>query len=253
MRSAIAVAVAAAVVAGGYEPGGVPQEPAPRPAPSGRVLQVGAGGIQAAVDRARPGDTVRLAPGTYRGPVEIRGASKRGVRLVGERATVRGAIRVRQSTAVTVRGIAVAGAVRVDDVARYALDGLRVSGGGISVRRSPGGTITGVLVQGSAGPGIALAASPPQVRASRTFVRDVTVRANAVGIALDAVRAVTITRARILGNATGVAAVGTREAVLTDSDVRGSRVGVSISAGDLLLAGNRLQSNVTDVVGLPGP
>ena len=251
MRSVVAVAVAAAVVAGGYEPGSVPSEPAPRARPSGHVLQVRHGRIQAAVDRARPGDTIRLAPGTYRGPVEIRGASKRGVRLVGDRATVRGTIRLRDSTAVAVRGIAVSGAVVVDDVDRYVLDGLRVSGGGVSVRRSAGGTISRVLAQGAAGVGIALADSPAQVRAIRTFVRDVTVQANGVGIALDAVRAVTISRARVLGNATGVSAADVREAVVTDSDIRGSQVGVSISAGDLLLAGNRLQSNVTDVVNPP--
>jgi hypothetical protein len=253
MRSVVALAVAAAVAAGGYEPGSVPSEPAPRTAPSGRVLQVGHGGIQAAVDRAGPGDTIRLGPGTYRGPVEIRGASKRGVRLVGERATVRGTIRLRDSTAVAVRGIAVSGAVVVDGVDRYVLDGLRVSGGGVSVRRSAGGTIARVLAQGGTGPGIALTASPPQARATRTFVRDVTGRAHAVGIALDAVRAVSVSRARVLDNATGVAASRTRDAVVTDSDVRGSQVGVSISAGDLLLVGNRLQSNVIDVVDPPEP
>ena len=58
----------------------------------------------------------------------------------------------------------------------------------------------------------------------------------------------------MLGNATGVAATGAREAVLSDSDVSGSQVGVSLSAGsDLLLSGNRLQSNVTDVVHPGGP
>jgi hypothetical protein len=67
------------------------------------------------------------------------------------------------------------------------------------------------------------------------------------------VRAVTVSRARVLDNATGVAASRTSDAVVTDSDVRGSQVGVSISAGDLLLVGNRLQSNVIDVVDPPEP
>ena len=83
MRSLLAVL---AIVTGAYEPGTVPPESTPQPSSSGRVLQVGRGGIQAAVDRARPGDTVRVRRGTYRGRVEIRGASKRGVRLIGDRA-----------------------------------------------------------------------------------------------------------------------------------------------------------------------
>jgi nitrous oxidase accessory protein NosD len=100
----------------------------------------------------------------------------------------------------------------------------------------------------SAPVGISLADSPAEVRAIRTFVRDVTVQGNATGIALDAVRAVTVSRARVLGNATGVAATAVREAVLSDSDVSGSQVGVAVAAGsDLLLSDNRLRSNGTDL------
>ena len=248
MRSLLAVL---AIVSGAYEPGTVPPESSPQPSSSGRVLHVGRGGIQAAVDRARPGDTIRVRRGTYRGRVEIRGASKRGVSLLGDRATIQGAVSVRDTAAVTLRGLTVTRGVGVDDVDRYVLDGLRLVGSGVAVRHSSGGTISRVLVR-SAPVGIALADSPAQLRATRTFVRDVTVQGNATGIALDAVRAVTVSRARVLGNATGVAATGAREAVLSDSDVSGSQVGVSLSAGtDLLLTGNRLQSNVTDVVHPP--
>jgi nitrous oxidase accessory protein NosD len=248
MRSLLAVL---AIVSGAYEPGTVPPESSPRPSSSGRVLQVGRGGIQAAVDRARPGDTIRVRRGTYRGRVEIRGASKRGVRLIGDRATIQGAVSVRDTAAVTVRGLTVTRGVSVDDVDRYALDGLRLVGSGVAVRRSSGGTISRVLVR-SAPVGIALADSPAQLRASRTFVRDVTVQGNATGIVLDAVRAVTVSRARVLANATGVAAAGTREAVLSDSDISGSQVGVAVSDGsDLMLAGNRLHSNATDVLDPP--
>jgi hypothetical protein len=42
--------------------------------------------------------------------------------------------------------------------------------------------------------------------------------------------------------------------VLSDCDISGSRVAVAVSGGsDLLLAGNRLQSNVTDVLDAPEP
>ena len=101
----------------------MPPESSPQPSSSGRVLHVGRGGIQAAVDRARPGDTIRVRRGTYRGRVEIRGASKRGVSLLGDRATIQGAVRVRDTAAVTLRGLTVTRGVRVDDVDRYVLDG----------------------------------------------------------------------------------------------------------------------------------
>jgi len=253
MASPLALAVVAAVVTGAYDPGSVPSEPAHAPKPSGRVLHAGRAGIQAAVDRARPGDTIRIAPGRYRGTVVVRGASKRGVRLLADRATLRGAVRVRDTASVAVRGLRVRGAVEVDGVDRPVLDGLRVEGGGVTVRRSPGGSIDRVLVRGSAGPGITIASTPSEVRAVRTFVRDVSVEANAVGIALDGVRAVTVTRARVLGNATGVTARDVRDGVLTDSDVQGSQVAIALTgAPDLLLAGNRLRANVIDVAGAPG-
>jgi hypothetical protein len=223
MRRALAAAVLALgvlappAVAGEYDPGTVPPESTQRPAASGRVLHVGRGGIQAAVDRARAGDTVRIGPGTYRGTIDLRGASRRGLRLVADRATLRGGLRIRDTAAITVRGLAVRGSIALDGVDRYVLDRLRVSGGGIGVRRSAGGTITRTLVQGSRGAGISLSSSPPAVRAVRTFVRDCTVRDSAVGVAIDRMRAVTVSRVRLLGNAAAVSASATTELVLADN------------------------------------
>jgi hypothetical protein len=258
MRRALLVTVlvlagAAPASAGEYDPGTVPPESTSRPEPSGRVLHVGRGGIQSAADRARPGDVIRIRPGIHRGAVELRGASKRGVRLVADRATLRGTLTLRDTAAVVVRGLRVShGAIVVRAVDRWSLDDVRVTrarGAGIDVRRSPGGTITRVRSSANAGAGIALAATPEQVRATRTFVRDVTVEGNAVGIALDRVRAVTVSRARLLANRTGVSARAVREGVLTDSDIRSSAVGVALSAGtDLRLAGVRWFANVTDVL-----
>jgi nitrous oxidase accessory protein NosD len=239
-------------VAGEYEPGTVPPESTSRPASSGRVLHVGRGGIQAAVNRARAGDTIRVAPGTYRGRVEIRGASKRGLRLVGDRATLRGAIVVRDTAAITIRGLGIlGGGVTLRSVDRYALDRLRVSGSetaGIDVRRSRGGSITRVLASSNHGAGIGIAGSPALVRPVRTFVRDVTVQANTVGIAIDHADATTITRTRVLDNDMGVSLDGAGDLVLRDNDIRSSGIGIGLSGGrNLIIEGNRFLLNRTDV------
>jgi nitrous oxidase accessory protein NosD len=226
MRSALAVL---AIIAGAYDPGSVPDEPPAQPTPSGRVLHVGRRGVQAAIDRARPGDTVRIARGAYTGPVEVRGASRRGVRLVGDGATIRGSVLVRDSAAVTLRGIGVRGSVTVDAVDRYVLDRVHVSAG-VAVRRSAGGTITRVLARGSRGAGIALGPDRERPRLMRTFVREVTVQGNAVGIALDGALAVTISRARILDNGVGVRVDGGRSVVLQDNQLAGNRTDVQTVA-----------------------
>jgi hypothetical protein len=217
--SVLLALLAAPALAGEYEPGTVPPEPAAPATPSGRVLHAGRGGIQRAVDRARPGDTIRLARRTYRGDVEIRGASKRGVRLAGAGARLRGTITVRDTGSVTLRGLTARG-VRLDRVDRYTLDGLRVSGSagaGIDVRRSTGGAIRRVRAWGNRGPGIALRGAPARVRTVRTFIRESTVERNAVGIALDGAGAVTVDRVRVQRNAAGISATGATDLVVSDS------------------------------------
>ena len=153
---------------------------------------------------------------------------------------------MRDTAAVTLRGLTVTRGVSVDDVDRYVLDGLRLAGSGVAVRRSSGGTIARVLVR-SAPVGIALADSPARCARLGRFVRDVTVQGNATGIALDAVRAVTVSPRARLGNATGVAATAAagRPVGLPSSADR--RSASRCAGSDLLLSGNRVQSNGSDV------
>jgi nitrous oxidase accessory protein NosD len=248
----VLLALASPARAGEYDPGTVPPESTSHPASSGRVLHVGRGGIQATVDRARAGDTIRVPPGRYRERVEIRGASKRGLRLVGDRAALHGAIVVRDTAAITIRGLSIVdGGVTLHGVDRYVLDRLRVTrseGAGIDVRRSTGGSITRVLARSHHGAGIAISRSPEQVRAVRTFVRDVTVQANTVGIAVDHARAITITRARVLDNAMGVSLNAAGDLVLRDNDIRSSGTGIGLSGGrNLLIEANRFLFNRIDV------
>jgi len=177
---------------------------------------------------------------------------------VHARATLRGAVRVRGTAAITLRGLTVeGGGIALRNVDRYVLDRLRVSGSeaaGIDVHRSRGGTITRVLARDNHGAGIAIGGSQPRVRAVRTFVREVTVRSNTVGIVLDGSRATTVSRARILDNSMGVSVKDATDLVLRDNDIRSSGVGVALSGGsNLRIAGNRLVSNATDVLVIHPP
>jgi len=221
LAAAILALCAAPAAAGEYDPGTVPPEATATPERSGRVLRVGPrarGGIQRAVDRARQGDTVRIARGVYRGNVVIRGASKRGLRVVADGATLRGRVEIRDTAHVTLQGLSLrGGGVVIRDVDRYALRSVRVQGApgnGIDVRRSVGGSLRRVLSAGNGAAGIALGGTPQRIRAVRTFIRESTVRDNAVGIALDRMRFVTVSRVRLPGNREPVLAVDSTDIVL---------------------------------------
>jgi hypothetical protein len=181
--------------------------------------------------------------------VEIRGASKRGLRLIGHGARVRGTIRVRDTAAITLRGFDITGAVELDRVDGFVVERLRVSGGesaAIDARRSPGGTIARVLVRADHA-GIAVGYSRARVRARRTFVREVTVEGGLVGIALAHANAVTVSRARVVDNDVGISAIASTGVVLRDNDISSSGVGVLLSGAAPLMENNRFASNVTDV------
>ena len=165
-----------------------------------------------------------------------------------------GTVRVRDTAAITLRGLTVTRGVSVDDVDRYVLDGPRASSAPVStVRRSSGGTISRVLVRSAPVRDRARRLAGAAARDPRTFVRDVTVQGNAIGIALDRASAPSRSAAR----ASSATPPASRPPPLARPCCRtptsaGRRVGVSLSAGtDLLLSGNRLQSNVTDVVHPP--
>jgi len=82
------LAVAGSAAAATYPPAQNP--PGVQKAPKGphHTLQVGKGKkystIQAAVKAAKAGDTIRVAHGTYKGQVEIAGAAKRYIQVIGD-------------------------------------------------------------------------------------------------------------------------------------------------------------------------
>ncbi len=88
----VAIAAAAAltlpaIASAAYPPPVNPGKPMPRPGGTAtlKVCKKGCAykTIQAAVKAARAGDTVRIADGVYKEQVTIEGASKQGIKLVG--------------------------------------------------------------------------------------------------------------------------------------------------------------------------
>ena len=90
------------------------------PAPeAGRTLTVGPGGqyatVQAAADQARPGDTVRIAPGTYTGGLKIKRSGTTGspITFIG-RATIKGALAIGSYSYLHFENVTFAGSTRFD-------------------------------------------------------------------------------------------------------------------------------------------
>jgi Periplasmic copper-binding protein (NosD) len=93
MRVVVCAAVASLAVAGSaaaatYPPAQNPSGVQKAPKGPHHTLQVGKGAkyktIQAAVKAAKAGDTIRVAHGTYKGQVEVAGAAKRYIQIIGD-------------------------------------------------------------------------------------------------------------------------------------------------------------------------
>jgi pectin methylesterase-like acyl-CoA thioesterase len=92
MIRTVAIAAAAALTlpalaSAAYPPPANPGKPLPRPGGSATLKVCKNGGkyktIQAAVKVARSGDTIKICDGIYKEQVTIEGASKQGIKLVG--------------------------------------------------------------------------------------------------------------------------------------------------------------------------
>lgn len=166
------------------------------PAP---VVTVPAGeNVQAAVDAARRGATVRLAAGTHRGPLTI----DRTIALVGEPgAEVVAPLDVDAALHVTAPGVRI--------------EGLDVRGGwtGIDLDDAPDAVVRGVSVDGADAQGI------------RVYKADALLEAVSVGAMEDP-------------HAQGIEVLSAPDVVVRDSTVTGGKVGIVAHLSDTLFEGN---------------
>jgi hypothetical protein len=182
--------------------------------------------IQAAVDQARAGDTVKVRRGTYREAVTISGARRDGLRLIGDqrhpaRVTLSGR---RHGSPVLANGVAVEGADRVTisglrargyvangflviDAVGYRMTHLRaVRTGdyGIYALNSKGGVMADSEAHYTGDSAFYIGQTPPQRTPRRTIVRNVEGWGAPVGFAANNMRYVTIAGSRFYDNATGI-------------------------------------------------
>ena len=179
--------------------------------------------IQAAVDKAKAGDTVKVKNGTYREAVRVRGAGKSYIRLIGnprapQKVVLKGGggrqngVLVDGADEVTVRGFkargyAANGFFFVNVVGYTARDLIAARTGvyGIYAFNSKGGTMRDSEAYYTSDAGFYIGQTPAQVKPIRSIVTNIESWGNPLGWSGTNMRYVTITGSRFYNNATGLA------------------------------------------------
>ena len=209
-----------------------PTKPKLQPKPKGpfHTLKVGKHAkfktISAAVKRAKAGDTIKVAHGTYREGVIVQGAKKRYLKIIGDPAkpgkvllegkTLHGAraqngIQVNGADNVTLRGITAQHyrangffLVNVNGYKANDLQAFQVGTYGIYAFNSVGGEMINDVAAWNNDSGFYIGQTPPQQTPKRTIVRNVTSYGNVLGFSGTNMRYVTITKSKWFNNGTGI-------------------------------------------------
>jgi hypothetical protein len=225
------LAVPSVAAAGTYPPPANPGTPQKPPKGPFRTLQVCKDDcpyqtIQAAVNKARAGDTVKVQAGVYREGVKITGASKRYLKLIGNskdpsKVVIDGArgkgvprqniVWVNGADQVTVNGFTArhynGNGFFVVNANGYKLKHLNATLGGvygIYAFNSVGGEMSDSQASYNNDAGFYIGQTPPQTTPKRSLVTRVKSFGNVLGFSGTNMRYVTITKSQWFNNGTGI-------------------------------------------------
>lgn len=178
--------------------------------------------IQRAVNAAKPGDTIRIAAGTYREQVKITGKGKRYIKLIGNpknpssvkleggRKLANGVF-INGADGVTVNGMQahnyVANGFFVTNVNGYTLTNLKafaVGVYGLYAFNSIGGTMSNSEAAYNNDSGFYVGQTPVQAKPVRTIIKNVVAYVNVLGYSGTNSRYVTITDSKFYNNGSGI-------------------------------------------------
>jgi len=232
VTGAAVIALAPAAQAVDYPPPAKPTGGTGKPTGPFRTLKVCKGHkktcfptIQAAVNKAAPGDTIKVGHGIYKEGVRISGAKKRYIKLIGDpkapgkvvleakgmKKKVANGVLINGADEVTVNGFTArhftANGFFVTNVTGYTLTNLKaflVGVYGVYAFNSIGGTITNSEAAWNSDSGFYIGQTPPQTKPVRTIVRGIRAYGNVLGWSGTNMRYVTITASKFYNNGTGV-------------------------------------------------